>query len=153
MTDILLSDIYIYPVKSLAGICVSRWPIVETGLRYDRKWMLIDTEQHFLSQRHLPRMALIKTALTESQLILSAPSMDDLHLSLEPTTGDIINSTIWHDQVDAIAVSTQADDWFSHFLDVECRLVYLPDTTTRSVNPSLPSPMTKPLFRTVSLFC
>jgi uncharacterized protein len=146
MTDILLSDIYIYPVKSLVGIGVSSWPVVETGLKYDRKWMLIDTEQHFLSQRHLPRMALIKTALTETQLILSAPSMDDLYLSLEPMTGDIINSTIWHDQVDAIAVSTQADGWFSHFLDVECRLVYLPDTTTRSVNPCFAKPNDQTAF-------
>jgi uncharacterized protein len=96
MTNFVLSDIYIYPVKSLAGIHVSSWPVVETGFKYDRKWMLVDTERQFLSQRRLPRMALIKTALTESQLILPAPGMDNLSLSLEPKTGDIINSTIWH---------------------------------------------------------
>jgi uncharacterized protein len=136
MTDILLSDIYIYPVKSLAGIRVSSWPVVETGFKYDRKWMLIDTEQQFLSQRRLPKMALIKTALTENTLILSASGMDDLRLSLEPTTGDIISSTIWHDQVDTIAVSVKADEWFSRFLNVECRLVYQPDAAIRPVNPN-----------------
>lgn len=140
MTNIVLSDIYVYPVKSLAGIRIPSWTVVETGLKYDRKWMLIDSEQHFLSQRHLPRMALIKTALTETQLILSAPSMDDLCLSLEPTTGDIINSTIWHDQVDTITISAEADEWFSRFLDVECRLVYQPDRAIRRVNPAFAKP-------------
>jgi uncharacterized protein len=140
MTNIVLSDIYVYPVKSLAGIRVTSWTVVETGLKYDRKWMLIDSEQHFLSQRHLPCMALIKTALTETKLILSAPNMDDLYLSLEPTTGDIINSTIWHDQVDTITISAEADEWFSRFLDVECRLVYQPDGAIRPVNPAFAKP-------------
>jgi hypothetical protein len=140
MTSLVLSDIYIYPVKSLAGIRVNSWPVVETGFKYDRKWMLVDTERQFLSQRRLPRMALIKTALTESQLILSAPGMGNLSLSLEPKTGDIINSTIWHDQLDTIAVSAEADDWFSRFLNVECRLVYQPDATIRSVNPVFAKP-------------
>lgn len=136
MTNIVLSDIYIYPVKSLTGIRVSSWPIVKTGFKYDRKWMLIDTERQFLSQRRLPRMALIKTALTEEQLVLSAPGMDKLTLELEPQNGETVNSSIWHDQVDTLAVSPEADDWFSHFLKVECRLVYQPDTVIRPVNPN-----------------
>lgn len=135
MTNLVLSDMYIYPVKSLAGIRVTRWQVVATGFKYDRKWMLIDAERQFLSQRRLPRMALIKTTLTDSELILSAPGMDDLSLPLEPTTGDIINSTIWHDQVDTITVSVEADAWFSCFLNIECRLVYHPDAAIRPVNP------------------
>jgi uncharacterized protein len=140
MTDILLSDIYIYPVKSLAGIRVSSWPVVETGVKYDRKWMLIDADRQFLSQRRLPKMALIKTVLTENTLILSALGMDALSLPLEPMPGDIINSTIWHDQVDTIAVSVEADEWFSRFLNVECRLVYQPDAVIRPVNPDFANP-------------
>jgi uncharacterized protein len=135
MTNLVLSDLYIYPVKSLAGIRVTRWQVVATGFKYDRKWMLIDADRQFLSQRRLPRMALIKTALTDSELILSAPGMDDLSLPLEPAPGDIINSTIWHDQIDTITVSVEADEWFSRFLDVECRLVYQPDAAIRPVNP------------------
>jgi uncharacterized protein YcbX len=135
MTNLVLSDLYIYPVKSLAGIRVTSWQVVATGFEYDRKWMLIDADRQFLSQRRLPKMTLIKTALTENTLTLSASGMDDLRLSLEPTTGDIINSTIWHDQVDTITVSAEADAWFSCFLNVECRLVYQPDTAIRPVNP------------------
>lgn len=140
MTNLMLRDIYVYPVKSLAGIRVSSWSVAASGLKYDRKWMLIDTDRQFLSQRRLPKMALVNTALTNSELILSAPGMDKLFLSLEPKPGEIINSTIWHDQVDTIAVSAEADDWFGRFLDMECRLVYQPDTAIRSVNPNFAKP-------------
>jgi uncharacterized protein YcbX len=102
MTQITLSEITLYPVKSLAGITVKSWPVTKTGLLYDRKWMLIDTDQQFLSQRKLPKMALIQTALTDSP---------------------------------------EADQWLSHFLNLECRLVYQGDNMIRPVdhNYSLPT--------------
>ena len=140
MSTIALSDIYIYPVKSLAGIRVSSWPVVATGLTYDRQWMLVDADLQFLSQRRLPKMALIKTKITDAKLLLSAPGMAELSLDLEPKAGNIVNSTIWHDQVDTIAVSTEADEWFSHFLSIECRLVYQPGTAIRPVNPDFAKP-------------
>ncbi len=135
MTPITLSAITLYPVKSLAGISVTSWPVTKTGLQYDRKWMLIDQDAQFLSQRKLPGMALIKTALTGNHLILSASGMEDLSLSLTPADGDIINSTIWRDQCDARSVSREADQWLSHFLNLDCRLVYQPDEMIRQVDP------------------
>ena len=135
MTFIHLTEIHVYPVKSLAGIRVSSWPVTKKGLLHDRKWMLIDNNQQFLSQRRIPRMTLITTALTETQLILSAPGFNDLYLPLQPEGGDIINSTIWHDQCDARSISTEADRWLSKFLGVDCRLVYQPDDLVRPVNP------------------
>jgi len=135
MTHSTLSAITLYPVKSLAGISVNSWPVTKTGLQYDRKWMLIDDGGQFLSQRKLPRMALIKTALTDSHLILSASGMENLPLSLTPTDGDIINSTIWDDQCEARSVSPEADQWLSSFLNQDCRLVYQPDEMIRHVDP------------------
>ena len=135
MTHSTLSAITLYPVKSLAGISVTRWPVTKTGLQYDRKWMLIDKSAQFLSQRKLPQMALIKTALTDSHLILSAPSMENLSLPLTPVDGDIITSTIWHDRCEARSASLEADHWLSHFLKQDCRLVYQPDGMIRPVDP------------------
>lgn len=135
MSNILLSAIYIYPVKSLTGIPVQNWPITETGFQFDRQWMLIDAQNQFLSQRRVPRMALIKTALAENALMITAPEMEELRLDLNPTQGEMINSTIWHDQVDTLAVSLEADSWFSRFLGISCRLVYQPESTIRHVNP------------------
>lgn len=129
-----LSDIIIYPVKSLAGIHLNQCQVTKTGFQYDRKWMLIDNQGQFLSQRRLPKMALIKTALTANQLILSAPNQQDLILALTPADGEVIVSTIWHDQCRARSVSLDADRWFSNFLQTDCRLVYLPDDIIRPVN-------------------
>lgn len=134
MTTFTLSDIFIYPVKSLTGIRVSKWDVVETGLRYDRQWMLIDAQGQFLSQRHLPKMALIQTRLTDSELILSAPNFSDFTLSLEPQTGAIIQSTVWEDCCNAQHVSNDADAWFSDVLETPCQLVYLPTETKRGVD-------------------
>ncbi len=134
MTDITLTAITLYPVKSLAGISVNSWPVIRTGLLYDRQWMLIDAEQQFLSQRKLPQMALIKTALTDSHLILSAAGMDDLLLALLPLGGDVVDSQIWADQCPAISVSVEADQWLSAFLKRDCRLVYQPETLIRRVD-------------------
>jgi uncharacterized protein YcbX len=136
MTRFTLSAISVYPVKSLAGISVTRWPVTKTGLQYDRKWMLIDSEGKFLSQRTLPRMALIKTALTDNALRLSASGMPDLLLPLLPTAGESITTQIWDDQCTAQSVSAEADLWLSRFLKSGCRLVYQPDDSIRPVDPN-----------------
>ena len=140
MTLYTLSAITLYPVKSLAGISVSSWPVTQTGFQYDRKWMLIDNAGQFLSQRQLPQMALIKTALTDRHLILSASGMENLSLPLKPGGGDLINSTIWHDQCAARSISREVDQWLSHFLNLDCRLVYQPAAMIRPVDANYGKP-------------
>jgi uncharacterized protein YcbX len=130
----ILSDIYIYPVKSLAGIRVENWDVVQTGLKYDRQWMLIDENGQFLSQRRLPKMALIQTHLSESELILSAENFADLHLPLESQGGAVIQSTVWDDCCDALHVSNDADLWFSEVLQMTCKLVFLLTQIKRGVD-------------------
>jgi len=146
MTQITLSGIVVYPVKSLTGINVSQWPVSATGLQYDRQWMLIDAQGQFLSQRVLPRMALIKTAIQNNTLILSTANQPDLALDLHPTTGEIVPCTVWHDQLNALRVSDAADQWLSQFLEQPCRLVYLPETTQRPVDPNYASPEDQTAF-------
>lgn len=140
MTSLFLSSITVYPVKSLAGINVTQWAVTKTGLQFDRKWMLVDTAGQFLSQRKLPAMALINTALTDDHLILSAPNMTNLQLPLKPAAGDMITSTVWHDQCEALSVSTVADRWLSTVLNVDCRLVYQPEDSIRTVDQDYATP-------------
>ncbi|MEQ1637475.1 MAG: MOSC N-terminal beta barrel domain-containing protein [Methylococcales bacterium] len=129
-----LHDIYVYPVKSLTGIRAKQWPVTANGLRYDRHWMLVDAQRQFLSQRRLPRMALISTALTETHLILSALGMDDLYVGLEEQSGEVLEAQIWRDQCQANVVSAEADRWFSQFLKTDCRMVFQPKTGIRQVD-------------------
>ena len=130
-----LSQIYIYPIKSLAGIQVNQWEVTQTGLKYDRKWMLVDKQQQFLSQRRLPKMALLKTQIIDQQLIVSAPAQDDLLIKLEaPGTTATQAVTLWHDQCVAQEVNQQASQWFSGFLSTPCTLVYQPEESIRTVD-------------------
>lgn len=135
MTPYKLSSLFIYPVKSLAGIAVAHWPVTQTGLKHDRKWMIVDADGQFMSQRKQARMALIKTALIDNRLRLSAPAMNDLALPLEPSGGEIVACTIWKDRSMARSVSAEADRWLSRFLNQFCRLVYQPDDDRRQVDP------------------
>ncbi len=135
MTSYKLSGIFIYPVKSLAGIQLVSSDITSTGLKFDRKWMLVDVDGQFLSQRRLPRMALIKTVLTANHLILKAPEMPGLSIALTDTDGRVVKSVIWKDQCDTSHVSQEADEWFSDFLGQKCQLVHQLDEVIRSVDP------------------
>lgn len=130
-----LNSIFIYPIKSLAGVQLNQSVITKTGLKYDRQWMLVDEHKQFLSQRSLPRMALIKTRLTDQHLIVSAADMPDLALALEATeTTKNIDVTVWHDQCSACTVSKAANLWFSDFLQINCQLVYQPKSSIRTVD-------------------
>ncbi len=134
MNTPFLSKIFLYPIKSLAGFAVDNWPVTNTGLLYDRKWMLVDPDGNFLSQRRLPKMALITTAIKNQQLILSAPKQEDLILDLNPANSEFMQTKIWADNCIGNRVSTFADVWLSEFLNTACHLVYQADTTIRPVD-------------------
>lgn len=136
----ILSQIYLYPVKSLSGISVDHWPVDDKGLLYDRKWMLVDNNAKFLSQRQLPKMALINTRINDEHLILSAPGQTDLELPLQSTSGDSLEVQIWEDKCLANRCGEKADNWLKQFLDVDCRLVYHADDDVRKVDPKFATP-------------
>lgn len=131
----VLSQIHVYPVKSLAGFQVNVWPVDQRGLQYDRKWMLVDTDRQFLSQRRLPKMALIKTRIESDALILSASGQADLRLPLLEVAGEAIEVTVWDDRCLGIGCGSAADEWLSRFLDRDCRLVRQADVDVRKVDP------------------
>ncbi|MBS3964450.1 MAG: MOSC domain-containing protein [Methylomonas sp.] len=141
-----LSAIHVYPIKSVSGIAVDRWPVTAKGLLYDRKWMLVDGERRFLSQRRLAKMALIRTRMTGDGVILSAPGMTDILMPLTETDGETLSVEIWHDTCVAKTVSAELDRWFQDFLGIACRLVYHPDGEMRRVDPRYAAPSDQTAF-------
>lgn len=133
-----LSRIYVYPVKSCGGIPLESVTLDGRGPRHDRRWMLVDGTGRFFSQRRLPRMALISVSVASENLLLDAPGMQTLTLPLEPSSnelGDLLTVRIFGDETQGAAVDAEADRWFGEFLGVDCRLVYMPDSVTRPVDP------------------
>jgi uncharacterized protein len=130
-----LSGLYVYPIKSLGGISLEAWDVDGRGPRYDRRWMLVDEDGWFISQRELPRMALISVRIEPDRLVVNAPHMPSLELPLGLTTGKTVTARIWDDIVEASPVGDDADRWFGEFLGTRCRLVFLPDESVRPVDP------------------
>jgi uncharacterized protein YcbX len=112
---VTLDALHLYPVKSCAGIAVLEALLIETGLEFDRAWMVVDADGRFVSQRELPRMALIKTTLKESELVLRAPGMLALHLALDAVDGPV-KVQVWKDTVSAYDMGDLAAQWFTDFL-------------------------------------
>lgn len=78
-----IAELWVYPIKSCAGVRVPRATLLDTGLEWDRSWMVVDAQGNFVSQRELPRMALIQPSFRMGQLVLRAPGMLALHLQLD----------------------------------------------------------------------
>ncbi len=125
-----VTELIVYPVKSCAGISLQESDIDGMGLRYDRRWMLVTPKGDFLSQRKIPKMALIKTALDDAgNLTLSMQGQGDLDV---PEASDAaMPVTIWNDRVEARLVGDQCDRWLTRALGVDCHLVYITDDVVR----------------------
>lgn len=110
-----VSQLWIYPVKSCAGLSLPEAELTPTGLAWDRAWMVVDEAGDFVTQRELPRMALIQPAFKLDQLVLRAPGMLALHLSLEGAEFQR-RVRVWDDEVLAWDMGDLAAQWFSDFL-------------------------------------
>lgn len=116
-----IAELFIHPIKSCAGIAVNEAMLIDTGFEYDREWMLVDSNGEFVSQRELPRMALVQPTLRGSDLMLRAPGMLALHLRLDAVEGPC-RVRVWDDALDAFDMGDLAAQWFSDFLGQPLRL-------------------------------
>lgn len=129
-----LSEIRIYPVKSLAGIQLQEAQLTERGLRWDRRWMLLDENGQFMTQRQIAAMALLKVSLQAEHLEVqhAVKDLPVLKIPLQPDpSAEQVQAPIWEDSSKALLVSREADEWFSQALGQSCRLVFMPDDGER----------------------
>jgi uncharacterized protein YcbX len=118
---VTLQAMHLHPVKSCAGIAVDEALVIETGLEFDRAWMVVDEHGEFLSQRELPRLALVAPTLRSDDLVLRAPGMLALHLSLDAVES-ACRVRVWDDEVRAFDMGDVAAQWFGDFLGRKVRL-------------------------------
>ena len=118
----VISQLIIYPVKSCAPVLLKRALLTDQGLDLDRAWMVVDERGQFLSQRQYPRLALVQPQLRLSDLVLRAPGMLALHLSLDGVE-QAMKVSLWDEPIDAWDMGELAAQWFSDFLGCRARLV------------------------------
>ncbi len=136
MDALTLSEIWIYPIKSLAGIRLPQWEVKSKGLRFDRRWMLVDENGIFMTQRATPQMALLKTSLEGNTLsITHNGNAISLSLDQEPN-GEPLHCQVWNDPVEVVEVNKETSAWFSENLGVKCKLVAFPEGNKREVDPN-----------------
>lgn len=133
----IISRLYIHPIKSLAGIRVDAFSLTDRGPAHDRRWMLVGADGEFMTQRRHPRMVLLQTALEDGELVVleQGDPHDCLRIPAVAETGESLQVRIWDDVCTAVHPFTHASSWFSRKLDMDVRLVYMPETSHRAVDP------------------
>ncbi|HZT54923.1 MAG TPA: MOSC N-terminal beta barrel domain-containing protein, partial [Burkholderiaceae bacterium] len=117
-----VASLHVYPIKSCGGIALTEALLIETGIEFDRAWMVVDAAGVFVTQRELPRMALIQPVLKTSEMVLRAPGMLALHVALDRVEAPA-RATVWDDEVAAYDMGDLCAQWFSDFLGRPLRLV------------------------------
>ncbi len=138
-----LTGIYVYPIKSLRGIQVDEWQLEKRGLKYDRRWMLIDKDGRFLTQRRLPAMTFLQPRIEKTALIIEDLRNTSQSIAIPLDLGQSktgFEVKVWDSTCLATTCGEMYDRWFSEVLGLECQLVRMPENSVRKVNPKYAEP-------------
>jgi MOSC domain-containing protein len=130
-----LTALNIYPIKSTHGIALAESEVDGFGLRYDRRWMVVDAFGQFLSQRSHSRLALVVPSIQRDKLQVDGPGMPTLEVPLHPSPTVTTTVAVWDDVCSASWVGESAGEWFSEFLGCECGLVHMAEDAVRPADP------------------
>ncbi len=130
----VLSTINIFPVKSARGLSPHDANLVDRGLEHDRRWMLVDHDGKFVTQRQVPRMALLTTGIEDNELTLDFPGQPSFRCSLYTEHKNLMTVRVWDDELDAASPFPAADQWLSQALGTEVHFVLMTDESNRQVD-------------------
>lgn len=129
-----VTQLFVYPIKSLGGVAIEESEVLKRGLKYDRRWMIVDENHLFLSQREYAKMALFKVRFDANFLYVKYEN-DELAIPLHaPMDGPIVQVRVWDDLCEAKEYSREIKRWFSDRLGQAASLVYMPDDSVRPMN-------------------
>lgn len=129
-----ISEINIYPIKSLKGISLDSAMVERRGFEFDRRWVIVGADGKFLTQRELPKMATIRVAVRGDSLDVTANGSGTLRI--EPLVeGPRVATEVWGNAGEAIAYDVDTNEWFSDVLGNQVELRYMPNDAGRPVKP------------------
>jgi uncharacterized protein len=131
-----ITQLFIYPIKSMGGVQIATGEVTDRGLKFDRRWMLVDDKCTFITQREYPQMALLKLQIGEGHLRVSNhySNTQDILVPFESLEKEEFKVTIWNAVCTAVGTGRLIDEWFSEVLKIKCRLMYMPDESMRPVD-------------------
>lgn len=129
-----VTGLFIYPIKSIGGISLSECDLDRFGLQWDRRWMLVDDQNKFITQREDARLAQIKSQLENDGFRLNAPGMTELFLPFKEKAQGELEVRLFGLPSPATLLAQVYGDWFSAFLGKPTRLVFMADHQRRLVD-------------------
>ncbi|KVC26707.1 MOSC N-terminal beta barrel domain-containing protein [Burkholderia pseudomultivorans] len=120
-----IAELFVYPIKSCGGLALPRAQLLDTGLAYDRHWMVTDANGQMITQRTHARLALVQPAFDGDTLVLNAPGMPELRTPLDGDASSAtptMAATVWRDTVEAIDTGVDTAAWFSEYLGMPATL-------------------------------
>ena len=129
-----ISQINVYPIKSLGGFSVNSVQVERRGLQHDRRWMLVDKDNKFLTQREFPKMATLRVEIYDYNLSVSENSTNRIEIPFTVQNAEKARVKIWSSVCAAEVYDQKINDWFSDALQTDCKLVKMPEETKRKVS-------------------
>ncbi|HEY3698770.1 MAG TPA: MOSC N-terminal beta barrel domain-containing protein [Spongiibacteraceae bacterium] len=137
MQALTVSELAIYPVKSLGGIALQQMQFDRFGPVCDRRYIVVDNDARFVTQREYAQMSLVRLTLNGYLIEFSAPSMSIFTLDTQRAVTDARKTvTVWRDRVTACDMGEEIAAWLSSYLGIAVRLFYMPDDSVRHVDPT-----------------
>lgn len=137
VSSIELTGIFIYPVKSLRGVRLEEALLQDGRLVGDREWLLLDAAGRFMHMRDYPQMARVEVTITTRGITVGMSGMPMLHIAraiADDPAARVMHVRLWRRSAPVVAVSVEADDWFTKGLGVRCRLMaFLPEAAALNV--------------------
>lgn len=132
----VLQELYLYPIKSTHAVSVQEAAVEARGLAHDRRWMLVDADGRFLSQRELPALVRVQAYVVPAGLRITAPGTAPLEVARPAAEAPRLAVRIWKNTVEAALAEAPAHAWFSRVLGRPCRLVFMDEAARRPVDPT-----------------
>ncbi len=134
----VLSEIWVYPIKSLPGIRIVKANVLGKGLEGDRRLMLVDENNQFMTQRTFPQMALFDVSMQSNIITVGSKlnsSLNPLVIGGDRPSTESFKVSVWDDEVEVHEVRPAYSKWFSDALSMTCKLVYFPEENPRRIDP------------------
>lgn len=131
-----MQSLHVYPIKSTAGIELSKSWVDDFGLSFDRRFVVTELNGQFITARTQPKLCLIQSYFTPNGLVLTAPNMPELLIDFARFSEQYHQVTVWKDQINALYCHQHYDKWLSDYLALPCQLHFFADKSSRQVSNS-----------------
>ncbi len=120
-----VSDINVYPIKSLRGSPVSEALVRSHGLEHDRRWMLVDSHVHMITQRECARVATLTPRVENDGLRVMSPGREEVFVPFDPAgwTDNEVVVDVWGHAYVGVAAITPINQALGEVIGTHCQLL------------------------------